>query len=95
MFQIHLKCYKNSIQVCKDLENEQIPKLNLFELITPKPKNFIQEKFGDSYLVIKSVYILYDFLSIFRHFNPFSFSFRFFFPPTKCFSICNSLTIYL
>ena len=50
MFQIHLKCYKNSIQVCKDLENEQIPKLNLFELITPKPKNFIQEKFGDSYL---------------------------------------------
>ena len=69
MFQIHLKCYKNSIQVCKDLENEQIPKLNLFELITPKPKNFIQEKFGDSYLVIKSIYILYDFfvhLSLFQ-----------------------------
>ena len=27
---------------CENLENEiQIPKLNLFELVRPKPKNFI------------------------------------------------------
>ena len=33
------------------MENEvQTPKLNLFELVSPKPKNFMYEKFAEFYV---------------------------------------------
>ena len=32
---------KKLIQVCEDWNELQIPKLNLFELVRPKPKTFI------------------------------------------------------